>query len=77
MMDSANPLEGWPIEDIMGMAPVAKNDLYGGLYHLVKGFLQFCDGIALCPTRIQLLYVDAAELPGVLTVCWQRSTTFF
>ncbi|KAE9365085.1 hypothetical protein N431DRAFT_473171 [Stipitochalara longipes BDJ] len=69
MMDSANPLEGWAIEDIMGMAPVAKNDLYGGLYHLVKGFLlQFCDGIALRPTRFQLLYVDAAELPGVLTV---------
>jgi len=68
MMDSANALEGWPIEEVIHRAP-AKNDLYGGMYHLVKDCLrQFCDGLALRPTEFTLLHVDAAKLPETLAV---------
>ncbi|KAH8787232.1 hypothetical protein BGZ57DRAFT_939940 [Hyaloscypha finlandica] len=34
MMDSASPLEVWPIKEIMATVPVTKNHLHGRLYYL-------------------------------------------
>ncbi|KAI4222628.1 MAG: hypothetical protein L6R40_008569 [Gallowayella cf. fulva] len=34
MMDSADPLEGWPMDEIIQKAPLAKNDLYGNRGYL-------------------------------------------
>jgi len=76
-MDSANPLDGWPIEEIMGRVPT-KNDLYCGMYHLVEDvFRRFCDGTALRPTCFQLLHVDAMELAGMLARLSKDQPLFF
>jgi hypothetical protein len=40
MMDSASPLEVWPIKEIMATVPVTKNHLHGRLYYLVKSTLR-------------------------------------
>ena len=40
MMDSASPLEVWPIKEIMATVPVTKNHLHGRVYYLVKSTLR-------------------------------------
>lgn len=51
----------------MGNVLDVKNDLYGGLYRVVKNALQkFCDSLAHRPTRFQLFHADALEFPGLL-----------
>lgn len=66
-MDSADPLEGWPIDEIIQKAPLAKNDLYGSLFFYLQDVLwQFCHRINRLKVGIQLSQVDALKLPGII-----------
>lgn len=65
MADSADPLDGWSMADILGKAPLAKNDIYGGLFLLVQDTLQrFCHRIEGLQVKFQLLHGDALALPS-------------
>ena len=67
MKDSADPLEGWPINEIMQKAPPAKNDIYGSLFFYIQDVLwQFCHQIGKLKVSIQLHHADALELPGII-----------
>ncbi|KAJ5047251.1 uncharacterized protein L3040_003090 [Drepanopeziza brunnea f. sp. 'multigermtubi'] len=67
MMDSADPLGGWNIKDVMRLAPLAKNDIYGSLFNYLQDLLlQFCNQVSRLPVHFQLFQVDALDLPGIL-----------
>ena len=67
MMDSADPAEGWPIDEIIQKAPLAKNDLYGSLFFYLQDVLwQFCHRISRLKVSIQLSQVDALKLPSIV-----------
>ena len=66
-MDSADPLEGWPIDEIIQKALLAKNDLYWSLFFYLQDVLwQFCHQIGRLKVNIQLSQVDALKLPGIV-----------
>ena len=67
MMDSADPLQGWPIDEIIQKAPLAKNDIYGSLFFYLQDVLWgFCNQISRLKLSIQLSQVDARKLPSIL-----------
>ena len=67
MLDSADPLEGWPIEEIIQKAPAAKNDIYGSLFFYLQDVLGlFCHRIGRLKVSIQLFQVDARQLPSIV-----------
>ena len=67
MLDSADPLEGWPIDEIIQKAPPAKNDIYGSLFFYLQDLLgRFCHHIGRLKVSIQLFQVDARKLPGII-----------
>ena len=67
MLDSADPLEGWPIDEIIQKAPLAKNDIYGSLFFYLQDVLwQFCQHIGRLKVSIQLFQVDARKLPSIV-----------
>jgi len=64
MNDLADPLNGWPISEVVKYATDAKNDMYGSLYFLVwKYLLEFCIRIMDLNVSFELFHVDAAGLP--------------
>ncbi len=67
MMDSADPLEGWPIDEITQKTPLTKIDLYGSLLFYVQDVLwRFCHQIGRLKVSLQLSQVDALKLPGIV-----------
>ena len=67
MLDSADPLEGWPIEEIIEKAPPAKNDIYGSLFFYLQDVLGlFCRRLGKLKVSIQLFQVDARKLPSII-----------
>ena len=69
MMDSADPVEGWPVKDWVNKAP-AKKDVYGRLFLYIQDvLLRFCRRIEELEVRFQLFQVDALELPTILKDC--------
>ncbi|KAF7867297.1 hypothetical protein EAF04_005380 [Stromatinia cepivora] len=67
MMDSANPMEGWPIEEFMSKPRPSRNDVYGSLYfYVLKQLQDFCKRISNLQIRFQLFGLDAIDLPGIL-----------
>ena len=67
MLDSADPLEGWPIDQVFHKAPLAKNDVYGSLYFYLQDVLwRFCHQISRLKLSIQLSQVDALRLPSII-----------
>ncbi|KAI9731728.1 MAG: hypothetical protein M1834_004517 [Cirrosporium novae-zelandiae] len=67
MFDSADPLQGWPIDEIVRKAPPAKNDMYGSLFFYVQDALQqFCQQIGRLDVSFKLFQVDALELPNII-----------
>lgn len=70
MMDSADPLGGWSIHDVLGKVPLAKNDLYGGLYFHVHDLLfKFCERIKCMKLTFVLFQVNALELVDTFKEC--------
>ena len=67
MFDSADPLQGWPLDEIIEKAPPAKNDIYGSLFFYLQGvFGLFCRRIGKLKVSIQLFQVDARKLPSMI-----------
>lgn len=67
MKDSADPLQGWPIDEVMQKAPPAKNDINGSLSSYVQEVLwQFRHQVGRLKVIIQLFHVDALELPSII-----------
>lgn len=67
MLDSADPLQGWPIDEIIRKAPLAKNDMYGSLFFYLQDILwRFCHQISRLKLSIQLSQVDALKLPSIV-----------
>ena len=67
MLDSADSLEGWPIDEIIEKAPPAKNDIYGSLFFYLQDVLGlFCRRIGRLKVSIQLYQVDARKLPSII-----------
>lgn len=67
MLDSADPLEGWPIDEIIEKAPPAKNDMYGSLFFYLQDTLGlFCRRMGGLKVSIQLFQVDARKLPSII-----------
>lgn len=65
MLDSADPLEGWSMDEVMRKLPSAKNDIYGGLYLYLRDFLtRFCKKVADISFDVQMFHLDAVDLPG-------------
>jgi hypothetical protein len=66
-MDSADPLDGWLHADYTPHVPVAKADMYGGLFFFLRDlFLKFCSRVRDTSILFQLYSMDAEELPGYL-----------
>lgn len=69
MMDSADPLEGWSIDDILQSATPAKHDMYGSLFHLLTSTLsKFCHRISDLDVYFKLVCVDAKNLQAMKLV---------
>jgi hypothetical protein len=68
MMDSADPLHGWPVMEVFQKAPGAKNDVYGSLFlYIQELLLQFCQRIrGLKKICFQLCQINALKLPDIL-----------
>lgn len=63
MMDSADPLDGWQLAEILQGSYGAKDDLYGQFYMLVKNHLmRFCEKLSALEMDINLFQVDAEHL---------------
>ncbi|TVY43017.1 hypothetical protein LOCC1_G004360 [Lachnellula occidentalis] len=70
MKDSAEPLEGWPMEKVILSTPPAKKDVYGCLYlHIQDVLLRFLQRIEGLTVSFQLFCVDAMDLPDILHNC--------
>jgi hypothetical protein len=70
MKDSADPLDGWPLEEMILRVQPAKKDIYGCLYlHIQAILLRFLQRIEGLNVSFQLFCTDALELPGILKEC--------
>ena len=64
MLDCADPLQGWPIDEVIQKAPLAKNDMYGSLFFYLQDILRrFCHQISRLKLSVQIYQVDALNLP--------------
>ncbi|KAK8172863.1 hypothetical protein BKA80DRAFT_319390 [Phyllosticta citrichinensis] len=69
MKDSADPLDGWLLDDVFRKTPTAKNDLYGGLFFLVRELLlDFCSKIHTLKISFTLLNINVIDLPKTLGI---------
>lgn len=70
MMDSADPLSGWEIADVLGTnIGNATNDLYGKLYaHVWETLLSFQHRLCSTGVNFELHCLDAKDLPNTLAL---------
>ncbi|KAK7518256.1 uncharacterized protein IWZ02DRAFT_380899 [Phyllosticta citriasiana] len=67
MKDSANPLDGWSLDDIFQKTPLAKNDLYGGLFfHIRELLVDFCSKLKTLKMSFTLININVIDLPKAL-----------
>lgn len=67
MDDKADPLDGWPIEDIEQTASPAVNDLYGKLAtYLRRTISKMLERLTAVKVHFQVYNMDARDLPGHL-----------
>ncbi|KKK20834.1 hypothetical protein ARAM_004716 [Aspergillus rambellii] len=65
MPDSADPLHGWPSEDVANTSSgAATADIYGKLFFYLQGTLRtFLDRLSSLDVSFRLFQVDASDLP--------------
>lgn len=67
MRDSADPIDGWTLSDVLGESGGAKNDVYGLLHLHVRRLLEkFCEKLFILKLDICLYQNDARDLPNQL-----------
>ena len=68
LKDSSDPLEGWPIYDVLkfgAQCGVPKNDVYGSLYWYILSSLQrFCQQVSCMDIHFHMLQYNALDLPS-------------
>lgn len=76
-MDSADPLDGWSMQDVLRSVPFAKNDVYGGMFNHVQDTLfEFCQKIQKLKVCFQLFHMNALELPRTLKQTGMDQSSF-
>ncbi|KAL2219085.1 hypothetical protein M432DRAFT_653989 [Thermoascus aurantiacus ATCC 26904] len=66
MKDSADPLEGWPLDEVISKATLAKKDIYGSLFFYLQDLLsRYCRRLGAM-SIIHLFHLDAVNLPSSL-----------
>lgn len=77
MKDSADPLDGWDLDDVLTHTKQAKNDLYGGLFFLLRDILiQFCTKLKTLKANFVLLHTNAVDLPDLLETDFHLTHSF-
>lgn len=67
MIDSADPLQGWPLKDIIRHVPAAGDDIYGGMFLFVTNVLTiFCQRLKDLKVSFTLFQINTTQLPGIL-----------
>lgn len=68
MMDSANPLKGWDLAEILQThVGTAVNDLYGKLFvHVRSALVSFKRRLSRTGAHFELYNLNVVELPDVL-----------
>ena len=67
MRNSADPLDSWPIKDVIQKAPLAKNDIYGSLFMYIQDvLLASWHQIKRHKIFFHLFHVSAIELPDMI-----------
>lgn len=67
MMDSADPLAGWSLSDVISKGSLAKHDIYGSLFfYLQEILLHFCHQLQTLEIHFHLYHADAIELPRII-----------
>jgi hypothetical protein len=65
MPDSADPLYGWKLSEVLQEPHPAKHDIYGLLYlHIRKYLLKFCEKLRTLKLDVSLFCMDALDLPN-------------
>lgn len=66
MKDSADPLEGWPLDEVISKATLAKKDIYGSLFFYLQDLLsRYCRRLGAM-SIIHLFHLGAVNLPSSL-----------
>ena len=77
MPDSADPLQGWTLTEILRPSYGAKHDLYGQLYvNLKRKLHSFCERLHTLKLSICLFKQDAMDLPDKLATLRGRETFY-
>lgn len=67
MPDSADPLDGWKLSEVLEESHHAKDNLYGLLYLYVRQhLLKFCERLHNLTLDVSLFCMDALNLPSRL-----------
>ncbi|EEA24163.1 hypothetical protein TMatcc_007239 [Talaromyces marneffei ATCC 18224] len=65
MPDSADPLHGWKLDEVLQEPHLAKADLYGLLYlHVRKYLVKFCERVCNLKLNVSFFCMDALDLPN-------------
>ncbi|MCJ1307220.1 hypothetical protein MMC25_000866 [Agyrium rufum] len=76
-MDSADPLDGYSVTEVVQKAPLAKNDIYGSLFlYLQDTILKFCKQVKRLKVSFQLFQTDAVRLPSMIQQREMSKTRF-
>jgi hypothetical protein len=67
MDDKADPLDGWPLLEVLRIRTTAMEDLYGKLHSYLQDiFRKFFGRLAAARVDFQLLHLDASQLSQTL-----------
>lgn len=79
MMDSADPISGWNLAEVLSTASgSASNDLYGKLFtHIHSTICQFNNRLTQTGAAFELFNTNAAHLPSVLAQSPSTTPTSF
>jgi hypothetical protein len=67
MDDKSDPMNGWPILEVLGLHSPAKEDRYGKLFtYLHRTFSTFLQRLLTKDVHFELLCTNATELPRSL-----------
>jgi hypothetical protein len=75
--DDAEPHCGWTHEDVMTGAQLAKDDMLGSLFFMLRGMLlTFCKRVQTMNMKFRLYCLDAHDLPNRLELWKEEVDTF-
>ncbi|KAF4538213.1 uncharacterized protein LTHEOB_10983 [Lasiodiplodia theobromae] len=77
MMPHLDPFGGWSLDDILQSTPMAKHDIHGGVFFLVRDVLiDFCTKVQTMKVSFVLLHTEAANLPNTLAKDYHMTHSF-